>query len=548
MELASAESAFPKLNPEEMDLIRSLGDVREFREGQTVFQAGDADIDFYVVESGQVEILNPTAGDQRVTVHEPAEFLGDIDLLTRRPVIVTAVARGPRTVLLRIEGKELRRLLNTVPRLGEKLIVAFAVRRELLQRSGVLGLKVIGEAHDHETTLLREFLHKNFVPHTYYDSESEDGRRELTKLKRAEKDTPVVECGGGLVLNRPALGELARCAGVRGVAPKDKLFDLAIVGSGPAGMAAAVYAASEALSTVVIDRLGPGGQAGGSSMIENFIGFPSGLSGTELATRGVLQMFKFGAMLLTPVGAKSVTREGNHLVLSTDDGGDVRARCVLVATGAKWRTLEARNARRFERAGIYYAATTVEARVCAGQEVAVVGAGNSGGQAAMFLSECSPRVHLFVRGTDISKGMSEYLVNRIRQNERIRVHAETEVEEVVGDSHGRITAADVLHKATGVRERINLSALFVFIGAEPFAAWLPEEVARDEHGYVLTGADAKASGKWKFDREPCTLETTMPGVLAAGDVRSGSTKRVGFAVGDGSMAVTCVHRLRGLQA
>jgi thioredoxin reductase (NADPH) len=324
------------------------------------------------------------------------------------------------------------------------------------------------------------------------------------------------------------------------------VFDLAVVGSGPAGMTAAVYAASEALSTIVIDRLGPGGQAGGSSMIENFIGFPSGLSGTELATRGVLQMLKFGATLIAPVAARGLAAFDDHLAIETDDGNAVRAKCVLVATGARWRTLAARNAHRFERAGIYYAATSVEARVCTGQEVAVVGAGNSAGQAAMFMSECSPKVHLLVRGTDLGKGMSEYLVSRIKQNERIRMYTEVEVEEVLGGE--QVEGVIVLHKRTGQRERINLGALFVFIGAEPYAQWLPDRVARDEAGYVMTGVDAYHSGKWALDREPCALETTMPNVLAAGDVRSGSTKRVGFAVGDGSMAVTCVHKLRGLQA
>ena len=545
MELASAESAFPRLSQEEMDLVRALGERREFGDGAVIFQVGDADIDFFVVESGQVEILNPTADDARVTVHEPGEFLGDIDLLTRRPVIVRAVALGSKTVLLRIAGSELRRLLNAVPRLGEKLIVAFAVRRELLQRAGVLGLKVIGRGHSPETTQLREFFHKNFVPHTFYDVEDEPGRRELAEHRKSGDDTPVVVCGDGRVLTRPPLGEVARCAGIRRACP-DKVFDLAIVGSGPAGMAAAVDAASEALSTVVLDRLGPGGQAAGSSMIENFIGFPSGLSGAELATRGVLQMLKFGATLLTPVRAEGLTpgRGDEPHVVRLDDGSEVRARCVLVATGARWRKLEAKNAARFERAGIYYAATSVEARVCSDVPVAVVGGGNSAGQAAMFLSECSPLVHMLIRGDDLTKGMSEYLHSRIRQNERIRLHTNVEVAEVIG--RDQIEAVEVVDRRSGARRRVGCGGVFVFIGAEPHTGWLPDAVARDDHGYVLTGPDAARSGKWKLEREPCTLETTVPRVLAGGDARAGSTKRVGFAVGDGSMAVTCVHRLRAI--
>jgi thioredoxin reductase (NADPH) len=458
---------------------------------------------------------------------------------------VTAVARGSLTVLLRVKGDELRHLLSTVPRLGEKLMIAFSHRREVLESVGTLGLKVVGEPHAPDTTLIREFLHRNFVPFTDYDTATDAGRRELAEMGLSEADAPVVECGDGHVLSRPSLRELAKCTGLQVRCPSE-VFDVAIVGAGPAGMAAAVYAASEALTTVVLDRIGPGGQAGGSSMIENFIGFPSGLSGTELATRGVLQMMKFGATLLTPVEVRRLEAGRDHHTLHTDDGSTIRARCVLVATGAKWRKLPARGAARFDRAGIYYAATSVEARVCAGREVAVVGAGNSAGQAAMFLSECSQRVHLLLRGHDLGKGMSEYLIQRIHANPRIEVHAEVETETVLGEE--RITGLEVIHKPTGERRTINAEAVFVFIGAEPYAEWLPPEVARDEDGYVLTGPDAHRSGRWTLDREPLQLETTLPGILAAGDVRTGSTKRVGFAVGDGSMAVTCVHRLRGLQA
>lgn len=542
MENASEEVAFPRLSRGDMAAVEKLGRRRQLKDGEVLFAVGDEQVDFHVIVSGRLRILNPTDDDAEVTIHEPGEFAGDIDLLTGRPVIVTAVAMGD-TVVTTVPHDEFRNLLNIVPRLGEKLLDAFTARRELLSRAGVLGLKVIGPRHQPDTNEVREFLHKNFVPYTYYDSETDEGREQLQCLKKGEQDTPVVECGPDNVLVNPELNDLAKCAGLRHPCP-DGLFDFAVVGAGPAGMTAAVYAASEALSTIVLDRLGPGGQAGGSSMIENFIGFPSGLTGTELATRGVLQMLKFGATLNTPVKVTRLETGEKEHILHTSSGETIRARTVLAATGVRWRRLEAKNAQRFERAGIFYAATAVESRVCVGDEVAVVGGGNSAGQAAMFISECARKVHLLVRGSELDKGMSDYLVERIRSNPKIVVSTQSEVTEVLGDEE-RVRAIEVMDKQTNQRRQLKVAAIFVFIGAEPHADWLPKEVARDERGYVLTGTDAERSGKWPLkNREPCPLETTVPRLLAGGDIRAGSTKRVGFAVGDGSLAVTCVHRLR----
>jgi thioredoxin reductase (NADPH) len=315
------------------------------------------------------------------------------------------------------------------------------------------------------------------------------------------------------------------------------------VGAGPAGLTAAVYAASEGLSTVVLDRLGPGGQAAGSSLIENFIGFPSGLSGAELAERGVLQMLKFGATLITPTDVVGLRPGDEHLSLLTGEGEVIRARAVLAATGVRWKRLEAEGAWRFERCGVYYAATSIEARLCEKQPVVVIGAGNSAGQAAMFLSECAERVHMLIRQPELGEGMSEYLVKRILASKKITVHGGVEVKAVLGKEC--LAAVEVEETDGGKTERLACGAVFVFIGAEPHAAWLPPSVERDKDGYVLTGTDAAKSGRWKLDREPCVLETTQPRLLAAGDVRAGSTKRVGFAVGDGAMAVTCVHRVLG---
>jgi thioredoxin reductase (NADPH) len=535
--------AFPELDEHEIAAIERMAKKQVCKDGEVAFRAGTADLDFIVIKSGELEILNPVDGNKHVVMHGARQFAGDIDMLTRRPVIVTGVARGERTELLRVPGSKLHDVLNAIPRLGEKLITAFTARRELLQKSGVLGMIVVGPKSCRDTTVVREFLHKNFVPFTWFDTEEPKGVVFWKKMGSPKK-TPAIECSDGKVLLNPKLPELAECAGIWRGCPSDEV-DLAVVGAGPAGIAAAVYAASEGLKTVVLDKLGPGGQVGGSSLVENFIGFPAGLSGTELATRGVLQMLKFGAKMVAPVSVEALTphADGSGHDLKLSCGATINAQAVLVATGMHWRKLDVPGAQRFERQGIYYACTSVEAFVHQGQEVAVVGAGNSAGQAAMFLAErCARKVHLLVRRDALGPGMSDYLATRIRAQHNIEVHTGVEVSEVHGN--GRIDSAD-LHHRDGKTSSIDVNAIFVFIGAEPGATWLPDCVARDKLGYLLTGADALASGHWPLkDRQPAPLETTLPRVLAGGDVRAGSTKRVGFAVGDGSLAVTCVHRLR----
>jgi thioredoxin reductase (NADPH) len=552
--------AFPKLDAIDLASVAPLAEDVTFEDGQIIFKAGDCNLDLYIVETGAIEILNPSDGNKYITSHLPGGFAGDIDLLTRRPVIVTGIARG-KTKLLRIPSSRLRELLNKIPRTSEKILIAIQERRRLLTKSGVLGLRVVGPGKCRDTMLVREFLFKNFVPYTWYDSTDEEGRRLITEWGSPKK-SPVIECAGGKVLVNPDLQELAQCAGVWPHIPED-LVDLAVIGAGPAGMTAAVYAASEGLSTVVIDRLGPGGQAAGSSKIENFIGFPSGLSGAELATRSVLQMLKFGARMLAPVNVDRIEpaeKRGDFHGIVLDCGHVIRAKTVLVAGGVRWRKLDAEGAQRFEAAGIHYACTSVEAMLYDTLDVAVVGAGNSAGQAAMFLADCcrDRKVHLLIRRR-LGPGMSEYLVNRIRNAENIVVHEGVEISSVQGERRLESVTlrkfnADASEKETADKptngeptETLHIGAAFVFIGAEPGCSWLPENIARDKLGYILTGAAALQSGKWPLkDREPCPLETTLPGILAAGDIRSGSTKRVGFAVGDGSLAVTCVHRLTAI--
>ena len=535
--------AFPSLSATDLALLQPMATACSFQDGQTVFRAGDAEVDLFVVESGAVEILNPGDGDRHVVTHGPGEFTGDIDLLTRRPVIVTAVARG-KTQLLRVPGERLREVLNKLPHLGETMLIAIQERRRLLAETGVFGLKVVGPGKCKDTTLVREFLFKNFVPFTWHDSASDRGKQLMTSWGSPQK-SPVIDFGDGRQLINPTLRELAQTAGVWRYCPAGPV-DLAIIGAGPAGMAAAVYAASEGVSTVVLDSVGPGGQASASSKIENFIGFPSGLSGADLSTRSTLQMLKFGASMVAPVIVEKIepvsTPEKGHL-LHLDCKTQLFARTVLIAAGVRWRKLEAEGADRFESAGIHHACTAVESVLYDSQDVAVVGGGNSAGQAAMFLAECcrTRTVHLLVRSR-LGPSMSDYLVDRIGGTSNILVHEGEEIVRV----HGERRLESITLKSG---KTIPLAAVFVFIGADPGCDWLPKEIERDRLGYIITGVDALRSGKWPLkDREPCPLETTVPGILAAGDIRAGSTKRVGFAVGDGSLAVTCVHKLTAIRA
>ena len=548
--------AFPHLTPRDLQQLRPFGTPCSYEDGQVVFSAGDDAVDLFIVESGAMEILNPAQDNRSVVTHGAGQFSGDIDLLTRRPPLVTGVARG-RTQLTRIAGVRIREVLNKVPHFGEILLAAAQERRRLLLETGAVGLKVVGPGKCRDTMLVREFLFKNFVPFIWYDSVSEEGQG-LMRSWGMPTRSPVIEFGNGRRLINPTLRELALSAGVWRDCPSD-LVDLVIVGAGPAGIAAAVYAASEGVSTVVLDRLGPGGQAGASSRIENFIGFPNGLSGNELATRGVLQMLKFGARMVAPVVVDRIDSTGGpdgFHTLHLDCGTHLRTRTILAATGVRWRQLDVEGSERFESAGVHHACTSVEAGVYDNQDVAVVGAGNSAGQAAMFLAECcrTRTVHLLVRRR-LGKDMSDYLVGRILAAPNILVREGVEVSSLHGERRLEGLSLRTFNPNRGVplnqetsTQTLPVSAVFVFIGAEPGGAWLPDAVARDPLGYVLTGVDAMKSGRWPLTtREPCPLETTVPGILAAGDIRSGSTKRVGFAVGDGSLAVTCVHKLTAIR-
>lgn len=538
--------AFPNFGEEQLNAIAEIAEIVEFQAGEALIRQGQKDYPFLVVISGTVRIVERDDDCERlIAMHGSGGFIGDVDILTGRSAIFSAIATE-RVEAYRLSADCLRKLLRDCPAASETLLEAFQQRRHLLSRTGFLGVRIIGTANSADTARIREFFYKNHVPATFFEVDSEQGQQQLNLLKAHHLQQPVVHCNGK-TLEHPTLHNLAHCIGISREID-GRSFDLAIVGSGPAGLAAAVYAASEGIRTLVIDRMGPGGQAASSSRIENFIGFPSGLSGRELAGRGYLQALKFGAEFVAPLQVKSIDVHPNEHRLNLDSGETVRARCVLVTSGVSYRQLDLADCQRLEGAGVYYAATQVEARVCEQRTAVVVGGGNSAGQAAMFLADHAKDVKILIRGSDLTKSMSAYLCERIAQHPKIEVLRNTELHEIQGKAC--LESIVIRDNQTQVLRQLDCSGLFLFIGAKPHTDWLPPDVLLDDKGFILTGAALKSGGEknnWPLTRPPCDLETSVPGIMAAGDVRSGTTKRCGFAVGDGSLAVACVHRyLNGL--
>jgi thioredoxin reductase (NADPH) len=533
--------AFPMLSEAEVECLAGLAKLCTFEDGEVVFLAGQRAVPLYVVESGGIAIVDESRGEPKtIVVHGPREFTGDVSLLTDRPAVVSAYARGTTRAYC-ISQAELRRVIQEIPDLSDKLLEAFQTRRIMLERSGFVGVRVFGRLGDKEVSLIREFFDKNKVPHTWIDSDEAEGQAALRSLGVGPDQLPFVACNRGTRSPRPTVTRLAECLGLKR-AIRSEPFDLVIVGAGPAGLAAAVYGASEGLATLVLDRFGPGGQAGTSSRIENYMGFPAGLTGADLANRGYLQALKFGAELVAPVEVRSMTCEGRVHTLVLDDGQVVRGRTVLIATGASYQRLPVAGCDRWDGVGIFYSCTSVHARVCRNGRAAVVGGGNSAGQAVMFLAEHTAGATLLLRGGDLRKSMSDYLARRIERHDKIEVLRHVEVDHVEGEQ--RVTGLRLRDVRHGTLRNLECAAVFVFIGAQPRTEWLPPSIAVDSKGFILTGSEAAKSERWPLtDRAPCAVETTCPGVFAAGDVRSGTTKRVAFAVGDGALAVTCAHRV-----
>jgi len=530
--------AFPRLSEAHIAALSTCGQRRPTQEGEVLVREAERNRDFYVILAGNVAVIEGygTDHDRLVAVHGPGRFLDEIGLLTRQPAFVSAVVRDPGEVL-RVPLPALRELVSRDRKLGDEILRAFLRRRELLINA-VSGIRIIGSRYSPDTRRLREFAARNRLPHTWIDLEDDDGAEALLQqLSLAPDDTPVVLWRDEHVLRNPSNADLARLTGLP--VPRSAETDLVIVGAGPAGLAAAVYGASEGLATVVVDAVAAGGQAATSSHIENYLGFPAGILGAELADRAVIQAEKFGATISVPAEAVALEHHGGYHVVRLDDNTEIRTLTVVIATGARYRKLDVPRLGEFEPTSAYYAATLAEARLCGQQPVVVVGGGNSAGQATMYLSQHASEVHLLIRHDDPGRDMSRYLIDQIERNPKVDVRPHTEVRELLGHD-GQLEAIVVEDNHTGARSRLDARLLFVFIGAQPCTGWLRDSLALDEHGFVRTGPDA-VSPTWDGP-QPNLLETSRAGVFAVGDVRSGSIKRVASAVGEGAMAVRLIHQ------
>jgi thioredoxin reductase (NADPH) len=534
--------AFPTLDEEQIARLNDCTAAvpRSYQDGQTLFAVGDRDMKFFVVKSGEVEIVDLSGDEPKtLTVHRKGQFTGDVSHLTGTRAVVSAIARGPCQVI-EISGDALRRLLNQCPELSDIILQAFIARRQLLRQSPAFtGLRVIGSRYSQDTFRVRDFLAKNRVPFTWVDLETDPQVDQLLKqFKMTEADTPVVACGHRVMLRNPTNRQLAEAVGIR--QPLEQtVYDLVVVGAGPAGLAAAVYAASEGLRTLMLEQTAPGGQAGSSMRIENYFGFPTAIEGSDLTNRAVLQANKFGARLSVPTPVTRLTFDKVYPVLHLDGGETVAAKCLLIATGAEYRRLEVEGCERFEGTGVYYAATLQEGRLCQGAHAVLVGGGNSAGQAAVYLAQHARKVVLVIRGDDLNKSMSSYLIRRIEQTGNIELLCNTRIRRMHGDGH--LTAVEIVNIKTAAERTLETPAVFSFIGAVPRTDWLPPEIERDAKGFVKTGPALGKSPHWTAGRQPFLLETSHAGVFAAGDVRSSSVKRVASAVGEGAMAVQFVH-------
>jgi thioredoxin reductase (NADPH) len=529
------------LDPQQIAVLEGLGIRRRVDKGEFLYRQGDATYDFYVVLSGEVEIVTGTGDDERVIVrHGAGRFLGELNLLTGLRVFVSArVAEGG--VVIVVPAARLRHIITTQPALSDIILAAFIARRSALLRDAGHSIRVIGSRFSPETGRIREFLLRSRIPHQWLDPDLDaDVERLLREFEVAPDELPVVIAPGAL-LRRPTAGELSEYLGLTVANLPDRCFDLLVVGGGPAGLAAAVYGASEGLSTLGLEAIAVGGQAGSSSRIENYLGFPTGISGGDLIQRAVVQAEKFGASLTSPCGATSMREEAGHLVVRLSDGTDVTGRSVIVASGARYRRLGAARLDEFECKGVFYAATEAEVRQCGAAPVVVVGGGNSAGQAALYLAESGSPVTIVIRRPDLNATMSRYLVDRIAEHPLVDVKPSANVIELDGDdSLQTVVIAD-----PDGNTQVACGGLFSFIGADPSSEWLSGCAALDDHGFVLTDRALTADhldSRWDvLGRAPLPFETSQPGLFAVGDVRSGSTKRVAAAVGEGSAAVRSVH-------
>lgn len=532
--------AFPTLDEAALRTLRSYGSERTVSRNEVLFAPGDKHQSFFVVLDGEVTIYDGSLdGDHRVvTVHTPGRFIGDTTVLMHQAATLTAMVTTAGR-LLEVSIERLRDVMGSEPALSEVIMRAFLLRHTMMAQVGV-GVRIIGSRYDAASRALLHFLSQNRVAVAWTDVETDESAESLLcRLNVAVDDIPIVVSGRGL-LKRPSLDEVAKALGIGScVIPSesDEICDLVVVGGGPAGLAAAVYGASEGLSTVVIDGTALGGQAGTSSRIENYLGFPAGLSGEELATRAALQAEKFEAKIIVPREVTALSHDGLAHVVALSDGSRLRSHAVIIATGANYRRLPVERLEEFEGAGVYYAATPMEVQLCENQPVAIVGGGNSAGQAAVYLASRCRRVSMLIRRDSLDTTMSRYLIDQIERESNINVVVNSEVMELLGDR--ALTGVRIRDKVTGATDCLDVSGLFTFIGADPCTAWLDGQLA-SEGGFLLTGADVPAD-HLELAGAALPLETSRPGVFCVGDARYGSVKRVASAVGEGSMAVRLVH-------
>jgi thioredoxin reductase (NADPH) len=540
------DQLFPTLTPDQIRRIAAHGKRRAVQPGEILIEQGDHVVAFYVVTAGEIEIVRPSGTTEvLVAVHGPGHFTGEVNMLSGRRSLARARATEVGEVI-ELPRERLLALVQTDSELSEILMRAFILRRAELIAHGLGDVVLVGSTHCAGTVRVKEFLTRNGHPYAYIDLDRDDGVQELLdRFHVSMREIPFLICRGELVLRNPTNEAIADCLGFNDAIDATHVRDLVIIGAGPSGLAAAVYAASEGLDVLVLETNAPGGQAGSSSKIENYLGFPTGISGQELAARAYTQAQKFGAELVIARGATRLACERKPYAIEMDHGVKVPARTVIIATGAEYRKPSIENLVEFENAGVYFGATFIEAQLCRDEEVIVVGGGNSAGQAAVFLAQIAKRVHVLVRASGLAESMSRYLIRRIEDHPSIELHTHTEIVTIEGDAH--VQRVHWYDQGAQRGEARDIRHVFIMTGAAPTTRWLDGCVALDGKGFIKTGPDLSgddlAAAKWPLARTPHLLETSLPGVFAVGDVRGGNVKRVASAVGEGAIAVSFVHQV-----
>jgi thioredoxin reductase (NADPH) len=541
------EVMFPVLTAAQIARLTPFGTRRSLSAGEIVFDQGERQRGVYVLLNGQIEVVSPSKqGEIPIVVHDQAgEFTGEVEMLSGRPSLVRGRATATSEVLL-IDSANLRRIVQTDWEISEIVLRAFLQRRAALIARSLANIILIGSQYCADTLRIKEFLGRNGYPHTYFELERDPEVQELLEhFAMKPEDIPVLLCHGRPALRKPSNAEVAACLGFNMEIEDGAVYDLVVVGAGPSGLAAAVYGASEGLDVLVLEGNAPGGQAGSSSRIENYLGFPTGITGQELAGRAFIQAEKFGARIAIARIATGLICEKQPFVIGCAGAEPVKGRTLIIASGAEYRRLPLPNLHKFEGVGIYYGATAMESQLCANEEVVVIGGGNSAGQAAVFLSGIAKHVHMLVRSKGLAGSMSRYLIRRIEDTPAITLHTETELTAVEGDAH--LERLEWTNRATGIRETHPIRHVFSMTGASPNTGWLNGCVVLDDKRFIKTGADLLTEDlenkRWPLRRQPYLFETSVPRVFAVGDVRAQSVKRVASAVGEGSVAVQLIHRV-----